>query len=192
MAEQGNPALTRWAAGLMAELDAADHRSQAVVSGLTQEQLNWQPAPKAWSIGQCLDHLCVSSDVYLPPIAASLDGARGPAVQEIAPGWFSQWFLRSYIEEAAPQKKKGPAPKKIVPASKVELSVLGRFLRGNQAVRELICRAAAYDVNRVRFKNPFIPLLRFTVGTGLLIICRHEGRHLLQAERARTARGFPI
>ena len=191
MTETNGSAAPHWAAGLMAELDTADHRARAVVSGLTQEQLNWQPAPQAWSIGQCLDHLCVAAEVYLPPIAASLETAHGPAVQEITPGRFSRWFLRSYIEEAAPQKKKGPAPRKIVPVPKVDLSVLDRFVRGNQAVRELTRKAAAYDVNRIRFKNPFIPLLRFTVGTGLLIICRHEGRHLLQAERVKGAAGFP-
>jgi hypothetical protein len=27
---------------------------------ITQEQLNWKPAPESWSIGQCLDHLVVA------------------------------------------------------------------------------------------------------------------------------------
>jgi len=191
MTEAGSSALPRWAAGLTAELDAADQRAQRLASGLTAEQLNWQPSPGAWSIGQCLDHLCVAAEVYLPPITTALEQGHGPATEEITPGWFSRWFLRSYIEEAAPQKKRGPAPKKIVPNARVELSVLDRFERGNQAVRELIRKAATFDVNRIRFKNPFISGLRFTVGTGLLIICRHEGRHLLQAERVKTAAGFP-
>ena len=37
----------------------------------------------------------------------------------------------------------------------------------------------------IRFRNPFIPLLRFTVGTGLEIVAKHESRHLLQAEGVR-------
>ena len=52
-------------------------------------------------------------------------------------------------------------------------------------------RAAGYDVNHVRFRNPFIPLLRFSVGTGLELHSSHERRHLLQAERVKTAPGFP-
>jgi len=48
-----------------------------------------------------------------------------------------------------------------------------------------------YDVNRIRFKNPFVPLIRFTVGTGLEIVSQHESRHLLQAERIRESPGFP-
>src|SRR2546430_4319296 len=40
---------------------------------------------------------------------------------------------------------------------------------------------------RSRFKNPFVRIIRFTVGTGLEVLWRHERRHLLQAERIRAA-----
>jgi hypothetical protein len=89
--------------------------------------------------------------------------------------------------EPSPQTKRAPAPKKIVPSSQVGLAVLDRFLSSNQATRDLIRQAAAYDVNRIRFKNPFIGVIRFTVGTGLQIICTHERRHLLQAERVKQS-----
>lgn len=69
--------------------------------------------------------------------------------------------------------------------------VLDELRRSNQAVRELIRRASDYDVNRIRYRNPFIPLLRFTVGTGLEIIVKHQSRHLLQAEGVRQSAGFP-
>jgi hypothetical protein len=60
-----------------------------------------------------------------------------------------------------------------------------------QKARELVLRAGNYNVNRVRFKNPFIPGLRFTVGTGLEILLGHQRRHLLQAERIRERLEFP-
>jgi hypothetical protein len=36
-----------------------------------------------------------------------------------------------------------------------------------------------------------VALIRFTVGTGLEILTRHENRHLLQAERVRANPAFP-
>jgi len=105
-------------------------------------------------------------------------------------GWFGRWFISSYIEPS-PQSKHIRAPKKIVPGARVEPSVLDRFLRSNQAARELVRHARDYDVNLLRFRNPFIPVLRFTVGTGLEIVSRRERRHLLQAERAKRSSGFP-
>jgi hypothetical protein len=190
MAEQNSSGLPLWSSDLMAQLDEWDREAKELVAGLTAEQLNWQPAPGSWSIGQCLDHLCATTDAYLPPVRAALENGRGPAVQEIAPGGPTRWFIRKFIEPST-QAARAKAPKKIVPIARVETSVLDRFVRGNEAVRGLIRRAAPYDVNRIRFKNPFIPGLRFTVGAGLLIICRHERRHLLQAQRVKGSANFP-
>ena len=179
-----------WVTRLISELDSADERAKTVAEGLTPLQLNWKPGLGSWSVGQCLEHLRATNQVLIPAIAASLNRAPlGPA-EDITPGWFGRWFLRNYIEPS-PDSKKARAPRKIAPASEVELDILGLFLTSNLAARELVRRASGYDVNRIRYQNPFIPLLRFTVGTGLLIVPRHQHRHLLQAERVKQAAEFP-
>jgi hypothetical protein len=190
MVASAGTSLAPWSVRLIAELNASDERARQLVMGLSPEQLMWQPAPAVWSVGQCLDHLCIANEAYLPAISISLDGQAISAVAKIKPGWFSRWFVRVFIEPS-PQSWRAPAPKKIVPAARVELSVLERFLRGNQAARELVRRASNYDVNHVRFKNPLNRLFRFTVGTGLEIVCGHERRHLLQAERVIQMADFP-
>lgn len=179
-----------WPAQLISELDTSDQRAKELIAGLTAEQLNWHPTAGAWSIGQCLEHLCITNEIYVPAVASAVTSKAGPAVEEITPGWFGRWFIRSFIEPS-PVTRRASAPRKIVPSSTVELSVLERFLRGNLDVRQLISDTSGCDVNRIRFANPFVPLLRFTVGTGLKIICGHQRRHLLQAERVKQFSGFP-
>jgi hypothetical protein len=175
-----------WCPRLLAELRAADARAVALAKPLTTVQLNWRPSPAEWSIGQCLDHLLVTNQVYLPPITDALQTGRRAMVDEITPGWFGAWFIRTYIAPS-PASKKAKAPKKITPVSEVDASILDRFLASNDDTRALVQRASEIDINRVRFKNPFIPVIRFTVGTGLEIIAKHQDRHLLQAERIRAA-----
>ena len=97
-------------------------------------------------------------------------------VQGITPGWFGRWFINTYIEPSSGGKR-ARAPRKIAPAPQIDPSVLDLFLRSNDVARNLVRRAGAYDINRIRFANPFIPLLRFTVGTGLEIVSRHQRRH---------------
>jgi len=179
-----------WAVRLGQGIAANEQTARALVAGLTREQLNWQPAPGSWSVGQCLEHLCATNDCYLAPIREALAGRPEISVEEIHPGWFARWFLRSFVEPTAGGKR-AQAPAKIQPASQVELSVLDHFLASNEALREVISQAQRKDVNRIRFKNPFVPGLRFSVGTGFEILVLHERRHLLQAERARNAAGFP-
>jgi hypothetical protein len=179
-----------WSERLLSELDAADRRARELLNGLSEEQLNWQPAAEVWSVGQCLDHLCVTNEIYLPPISSALVGKPKMPVSEISPGWFGRWFLQNFVEPSTSMKRVG-APKKIVPGARIGISVLGRFLFSNQAARKLIGHAGEHDVNRIRFRNPLLPVIWFTVGTGLEIVIGHEKRHLLQAERVKASMGFP-
>lgn len=122
-----------WSQRLISELETADFRAEQLVRPLTREQLNWPPAPGAWSIGQCLEHLLLVNEIYLPAISISLDGRQQSQVSEVTPGWFSRWFIRNYI---APFSEGGGtrsrAPRKIRPAKDVDSSVLDAFLRSNK------------------------------------------------------------
>lgn len=179
-----------WSIRVIEELNLSDRNANDLARDLNAGQLNWRPAEHAWSVGQCLEHLYFANEVYLPPIADALEGRPASPVQEITPGWAGRWFIRTYIDPST-QRTRGRAPGKIAPARDIDAAVLDRFLRSNDVARDLVRRASAYDVNRIRFVNPFVPLVRFTVGTGLEIVWRHQRRHLLQAERIRQESGFP-
>jgi len=182
--------LPPWSVRLIDELHTTDRRSNDLVRGLTTIQLNWRPAEDFWSIGQCLQHLYATNEVYLPAIAVALDHRPPSPVQDILPGWFGRWFIHTYIEPSS-RSRRARAPRKIAPARQIDPSVLDLFLGSNDVARDLVQRAGAYDINRIRFRNPFIPLLRFTVGTGFEIVSRHQRRHLLQAERVQQSPAFP-
>lgn len=184
------PTRPAWCRRLLGELDANDRRAIALARTLTAHQLNWRRGPAEWSIGQCLEHLHVANEVYLPPIAKALSGRPAGVVEEIAPGWFGRWFIRNYIEPSAVSKR-ARAPRKITPRAEVDVTILDQFLGSNERMRRGMRDASGYDVNRIRFRNPFVPLIRFSVGTGFTILIRHQQRHLLQAERVRDALAFP-
>src|SRR5215831_7747482 len=67
-------ALPDWSTRLLNELDDNDLRARELVTPLNAEQLNWRSAEGTWSIGQCLEHLCATNDVYPSPIIAALEG----------------------------------------------------------------------------------------------------------------------
>jgi hypothetical protein len=179
-----------WSTRLAFELSGNDQTVQALVAGLCEEQLNWQPAAGSWIVGQCLEHLCITNETYLAAMAAGLQGKADAPVEQIMPGWLSRWFLRSFVEPS-PNGRHVPAPGKIRPGARVRVAVTERFLASNKTCRELIVRARSKDVNRIRFWNPLAPGVRFTVGVGFEIIASHEQRHLLQAERVKDSAGFP-
>src|SRR4051812_34234549 len=127
-----------WFVHLTAELDAADTRAEALVRSLSLDQLNWKPRSDVWSVGQCFEHLCLSNEVYVGPLADALRDQPAGRADEISPGWFGRWFIRTYIEPAT-QMKRARAPRKAVPVARtIEPSMVQRFIASNAAIREVM------------------------------------------------------
>ena len=170
------------------QLNTAERDAQSVAAGLTGEQGNWRPDARSWSVAECLDHLAVSSRVYLrameePAVRARGEGRlrRGP----VKPGLVGAWFLRS-VEP--PVRARFKAPGIIRPRKDPNLpDALADFVASQEAVRAFLRSYADLDLAGVRFPNPFIPGVRFSLATGLHVIAAHQRRHLWQAWRVRRA-----
>jgi len=170
------------------ELDRSDQEARQLVSELSEAQLNWQPAPTAWSVAQCLAHLGQMNSVLTAALRTAVRQANKNSVmprRPIHPGWFGRWFI-SQME--APPRRKLKTPKQGIPeAQKSGEEVLRAFIAAHDELRLLIDEARVLDLNRIRFRNPFIGLLRYSVGTALLVIGAHDRRLLWQANQVRAA-----
>ena len=169
---------------ILNDLDQADAEARRIVGSLNDQQMNWQPAPGAWSVAQCLDHLAQINKIY---VAALRDAVRKappgskPRSGPIMPGLFSRWFIQ--VLEPPPRRKL-KAPKKVIQLPpKTGPELLPAFLAAHDEIRALVEESREMDLNRIRFVNPFVPLIRFTVGTGLMVVGAHDRRHLWQAQQ---------
>jgi hypothetical protein len=170
--------------------DAIDGDARALLGGLTEAQGIWRPAPAAWSIAHCFDHLATANRVYLramePPAERALQQGhlrRGPAV----PGLIGGWFVRSLEPPVKHFKMK--TPKKIVPRpSPPPYDAVAQFFASQVEVKAFLTKYADIDLAGVIFPNPFIRGVRFGLATGLHVIAAHDRRHLWQAWNVRKAR----
>jgi hypothetical protein len=175
-------------AALEEALAANERDAQTLVAGLTEAQGGWRPEPASWSIAECLDHLATANRVYLdamtPPAARALAEGRcrrRPAL----PGVIGRWFIGS-LEPPAQLLSRRKAPRLITPRDAPPLAdAMAAFLASQAGVREFLRRYADIDLAGVRFPNPFVRGLRFSLATGLHVIAAHERRHLWQAWRVR-------
>ena len=169
---------------ILNELDKTDEQARRLVSSLSQAQFDWQPGGVGWSVGQCLDHLARTNTVYTAALREGVQRTKpGSAARKgpIQPGWFGRWFIN--LMEPPPRRKM-TAPRKATPgAHPVAADVLRTFVAAHDQARALIAESRELDLNKVRFTNPFISVIHFTVGTGLMIIGAHDRRHLWQANQ---------
>jgi hypothetical protein len=177
---------------LLDQLAASGLATAALERELTPDQLLWRASETSWSIAQCVDHLAEAGRVYLGPMRQGVEEARrrGLARREpIEPSWIEKKLI--YTLEPPPRLRL-PAPKKIVPALAKEPAAVWRDFAAVQAeVTALLKEAADLDLNRARFANPFLPLVRVRVGSGFRVITAHERRHLWQAQKIRLRPEFP-
>lgn len=172
------------------ELDAAERDARALVEGLTEAQGALRQSPDAWSVAECLDHLATANRVYLEamtqPAATALATGRmrrRPAEAGVIGGWFAR-----SLEPPVRPRSKSKAPKKIRPRTAPAMAdAFAAFLASQEGARAFLRTYSGIDLAGVRFPNPFIRGLRFSLATGLYVITAHERRHLWQAQRAREA-----
>jgi DinB superfamily len=175
---------------LQGALDVAERDARALVDGLTEAQGMWRAEAGSWSVAQCLDHLATGNVVYLAamrPAAfrALTDGRRRRRAAQ--PGLVGGWFVR-YLEPPVTTRFKSKAPRKIRPRAAPALGdAFTSFIASHGEVRAFLRTYADIDLAGVRFANPFIRGVRFSLATGLHVIAAHERRHLWQAWGVRRA-----
>lgn len=171
-------------------LDLTESDARALVAGLTEVTGTWRAEPGTWSVAECLDHLASANRAYLGAMQPAAEKARADGRQRRSPalpGLIGGWFARMQEPPVNPWLK-GSAPKQIRPHPSPALGDAARnFLASQDDVRAFLRRFAPIDLAGVRFPNPFVRGVRFSLATGLYVIAAHERRHLWQAWRVRKA-----
>src|SRR5438105_2027735 len=86
-------------ADLLRELEACTDRAQAVVFGLTPEEILRRPAPKSWSIAEILEHLSATTRAYLPPLDQAASELRDKGRTGTGPyalDWIGRFMVWSF------------------------------------------------------------------------------------------------
>jgi hypothetical protein len=169
-------------------LGAVERDARSLVDGLTEARGTWRPEPGSWSVAECLDHLATANRVYLEAMRPSATRARSTGRKRrrtARPGPLGQWFV-NFLEPSQTTRRKTKAPRVIRPRMAPPLNdAYAAFMASHEDARNFLRTYADVDLAGVRFPNPFISVIQFSLATGLHVIAAHERRHLVQAWRVR-------
>jgi len=177
---------------VIAQAQRNAEEARSVVSGLSDAQLNWKPAPDKWSIAQCLEHLTAASSGFNPYFVEALArgrerfGAASPPTYQ--PSFLGRWLIK-HVEPESPRKLR--APKIFKPSASNVQNALDSFLEQQKAFLKFVRATDGIDYNRTRLRSPVTPLVRYSLADAYVITVSHEQRHLQQARRVRETPGFP-
>lgn len=186
-ASQGEPL-----SELISEANAIADEAQAAFGDLGPQQLNWQPTAERWSVAQCFDHLVTANAAYFSTFDQVLRGENRRTFWTSLP-WLPGLWGRMLIKSVSPESaRKLKAPKIFRPsASRVDASVVRRFVDQQHQVVEYMKAMAGLDLEKTIIPSPVTGLIAYSVMDAYRVIVAHERRHFLQAQRVTEAQGFP-
>ena len=172
------------------QLDEVTAEARAKFGALNREQLNWRPPDGGWSVGQCLEHLIKTSEIYSEDFRAIADGTRATSFWE---NWsplssFFGRFLTSYMDK---DEKKVKTTERFVPPSEIEANIVDRFEASQQELISLIDSTSNADWDRTKLTSSFQGFVTYSLADAFRIIAAHQRRHIRQAERVMNDAGFP-
>lgn len=176
----------------LARLDQATRQLlttvQTELEPLELTQLNHQPAPGAWSILECLEHLNRYSRYYIARLAKTLTQPGISATAKEAEVGYS-WLGGKFIRMMAPgNTKKAKTLDRMNPSgSHLDREVLAEFAQYQYQLLELLTKAQRADLNRKAVPIEFFKLLKMRLGEAFEFVVLHEQRHVQQALRAKTS-----
>jgi len=168
-------------------------RARELVNGLSEDQLNWKPAPGSWSIAQCLEHLTAATEgfdqYFEKAIASGREKRSVDGTIPYRPTRLGGWLIKQLVPEAT---RKVPAPKIFRPAESSSIEgALERFLQQQERFVKFVKDATGIDYNKTKLRSPVTPLMRYSLADAFVLTVVHGRRHLGQAQQVRETPGFP-
>lgn len=172
-------------AALEVELDEATLRARKLVDGTEARLFTVRPHPSAWSAAECLSHLSISSEEFLPVLRKAVDEARGRGLlAKSAPkmdviGRVLRWFLEP------PIRKRVKTTARFVPRSvRAKAEAFAEFSNFQKKLVALLRESRDLDLQKIRVVSAFDKRVKYNVYSAFRIIAAHQRRHLWQAEQA--------
>jgi hypothetical protein len=166
--------------------DIADsrRRAEALVDGISAEQLTRRPDPGKWSIAECLAHLNMTAATVQKLMAHGIEQAKRE--KRFGSGPFSigpKGRLMVWIAEPPP-KFRIRAPKNVRPPAAIDdpSQILSVFMKAQDEWERLMREQEGLDLAGIKVGQG---AFRMRLAAALPWMMAHQRRHLLQAENVK-------
>jgi hypothetical protein len=167
------------------ELSEATSRAWQLVRSTDGRVFTVRPTPRDWSAAECIAHLSLSTEQFLPVLQKAIDEAqkkgwtsqKKPAMDVV--GRALRWFLEP------PIRKRVKTAGRFVPRSaRAKAEAFGEFAALQSKLVDAVHAAEGLDVRKIKVTSPFDRRVKYNLYSAFKIVVAHQRRHLWQAEQA--------
>lgn len=167
-------------------LDQSKERFLAAVTGLSDAQWKWKPAPERWSVGECAEHIVLAEGALFAKMQEALANPPNPDWEKKTAG------KTEFIERVMPNRSgKAVAPEPLVPQGHMtRAETMEKFADVRDRTLRF-ARETQAPLKQQTAEHPFAVFNTLNAYQWLIYIPLHNLRHVLQIEEVKSTAGFP-
>lgn len=148
----------------------------------SEEQLNYKQYAESWSVLECLEHLNLYGQFYLPEIKKRIREGKGKKESVFKSGWLGNYFANSMLPKQKLNKMK--TFKNMNPLnSKLDKRVIDEFISQQKELLNLLEESRKVSLNKTRTAISISKLIKLKLGDTFRFVIYHNQRHMVQAQR---------
>lgn len=150
------------------------------------DTLTWKENEISWSILECLEHMNLYGDFYLPQIESTIKKSKTKTDLEFKSGFIGNYFAKSMLPKEKLNKMKTFKDKNPLNA-KLDNLVIDRFLNQQIKLLDLLTQSRNVSLNNVKIRTSITNLIKLKLGDTFQLLINHIIRHLKQIDRIKVA-----
>jgi hypothetical protein len=172
------------------EFMGAQARLHDLLASVPGSRWHLRPDPARWSMAECVEHLNLTGQAYVPLLKTALEGWRTRETPEAAPRRYRRdpvgWLM--WRMAGPPVRHRVKTTSQFIPGSERPLpELIGEFDRLQQEQLRCVLDADGLPLGRIWIRSPFDSRIRYNVYSCLTILPQHQQRHIWQAEQVAAA-----
>ena len=144
--------------------------------------LTWKENEISWSVLECLEHLNLYGDFYLPQMESKIKNSSTKTDIEFKSGILGSYFAKSMLPKEKLNKMKTFKDKNPL-NSNLNKTVIDRFITQQIKLLDLLNQSRNVSLNKVKIQTSISNLIKLKLGDTFQFFINHIIRHLNQIER---------
>lgn len=146
------------------------------------EYLTWRSSAASWNILECLQHLNLYGDYYLPVIEDKMCQSKHSKSQSFKSGLPGGYFAKVMLPREKPNKMNTFKDKNPLNAD-LDETVIDIFAQQQVKLIELLEQAKNNNLNKIKIPVSISPWIKLKLGDTFLFYVNHITRHVQQVEK---------
>lgn len=152
------------------------------LESLTYEECNFKPNSDAWSILECIAHLNLYGDFYIPEIEKRIAASNYKGDKFFNSGWLGNYFANSMLPTGKLNKMKTFADKNPKGSVLDQVTTIKKFLSQQHQLLDLLRRSGEVSLKKTKTSISISKWIKLRLGDTLRVVIYHNQRHMKQIQ----------